>query len=252
MSIINTWPEFGDWEIGNVTIDVDNLFWRVKIDKGFYGDIDLTMATLFTTESVRTRASFENAAKHLGMSVVTITERRTGESWQDFGTTLAAMFDIIVARTEGLLFLRELISGVDGQATVIDAGCGTISHPTQSLIDLYTMCSDRELLRSNKPIAIFGPEGDNRAIASFYELAGRVFEVVPFDIEVARRKGYRAIYTATTNNHYILPEGLEIPIFHPFPRGAVVPVSYDKTPFNFYFEQMRNAVPLRKELLCQL
>lgn len=101
-----------------------------------------TVVNLFYENSTRTRISFEVAAKRLSADVINFTTSGTsvskGESLKDTALTLQAMgADAIVIRHSSSgspLALTEWVRG-----SVLNAGDGTHEHPTQALLDLYTM-----------------------------------------------------------------------------------------------------------------
>ena len=102
----------------------------------------VTMVTLFYEQSTRTRASFEVAGKALGADVVNLTASGSsvekGESLIDTVRTLQAIgADILVMRhkSSGAPYLAAR----NTNASVINGGDGTHAHPTQALLDLYTM-----------------------------------------------------------------------------------------------------------------
>lgn len=101
-----------------------------------------SVVTLFYEASTRTRTSFELAGKYLGADVVNITTASSsvtkGESLRDTLYTLEAMcFDAIVMRhpVEGAAEYAANI--VD--AVVLNAGDGAHAHPTQGLLDMFTI-----------------------------------------------------------------------------------------------------------------
>jgi aspartate carbamoyltransferase catalytic subunit len=102
----------------------------------------ITVVTLFYEASTRTRASFELAGKVLGADVINLSATGSsvekGETLVDTVRTLQAIgADVVVMRhaSSGAPYLaaRELRSGV------INAGDGLHAHPTQALLDLYTL-----------------------------------------------------------------------------------------------------------------
>lgn len=104
------------------------------------------MATLFYEPSTRTRLSFESAMNRLGGSVITVSD--TGSSSISKGETLAdtirmteSYSDIIVIRhpMEGAAKLASRFSS----KPVINAGDGSGQHPTQTLMDLYTIKKEK-------------------------------------------------------------------------------------------------------------
>ncbi len=102
-----------------------------------------TICNLFFEPSTRTRISFELAAKRLSADVVSFTaDAKTsvvkGESMKDTARTLQAMgMDLIVVRSSSAGAPQRLAQWVD--AAVINAGDGAHEHPTQALLDLYSI-----------------------------------------------------------------------------------------------------------------
>jgi len=101
-----------------------------------------TVVTLFYEQSTRTRASFEVAAKALGADVVNLTASGSsvekGESVVDTVRTLEAIgADVLVMRhgKSGAPYLAARHT----RASVVNGGDGTHAHPTQALLDLFTM-----------------------------------------------------------------------------------------------------------------
>ena len=101
-----------------------------------------TVVNLFFENSTRTRISFELAAKRLSADVINFSTSGSsvakGESLKDTALTLQAMgADAIVIRHSSSGSPYTLTRWVD--ASVINAGDGTHEHPTQALLDLYTI-----------------------------------------------------------------------------------------------------------------
>src|SRR5438132_4920840 len=101
-----------------------------------------TVVNLFYENSTRTRISFELAAKRLSADVINFSTGGSsvskGESLKDTALTLQAMgADAIVIRHSSSGSPRQLTKWVHGH--VLNAGDGTHEHPTQALLDLYTM-----------------------------------------------------------------------------------------------------------------
>jgi aspartate carbamoyltransferase catalytic subunit len=101
-----------------------------------------TMVNLFFESSTRTRTSFELAAKRLSADVINFavggSSVEKGESLKDTAQTIEAMgMDAIVLRHSASGAAHRLAKWVS--ASVINAGDGMHEHPTQALLDLYTM-----------------------------------------------------------------------------------------------------------------
>ncbi len=101
-----------------------------------------TVVNLFYEDSTRTRTSFELAAKRLSADVVNFSARGSsvskGESLKDTALTLEAMgSDAVVIRHPASGAPHRLSSWIRG--SVVNAGDGTHEHPTQALLDAFTM-----------------------------------------------------------------------------------------------------------------
>lgn len=127
-----------------------------------------TVTTLFYENSTRTRCSFELAAKYLGAGTMNVSVSTSsvqkGETLIDTGRTLDAMKnDVIVIRHPMGGAPRLLAKNV--RASVINGGDGMNEHPTQALLDFYTM---RETFGSFKglKVAILGDITHSRVAKS--------------------------------------------------------------------------------------
>jgi aspartate carbamoyltransferase catalytic subunit len=103
-----------------------------------------TVVNLFFEDSTRTRISFEAAAKRLSADVITFSAKGSsvskGESLQDTAQTLQAMgADGIVLRHPASGAAEVLASSGWTRAGVVNAGDGTHEHPTQALLDAFTI-----------------------------------------------------------------------------------------------------------------
>lgn len=103
---------------------------------------DYVVATLFFEPSTRTRLSFESAASYLGAKIVGFTDSssssvKKGESLNDTILTVSNYSDIIIMRhpREGSARYASEISPIP----IINAGDGANQHPTQTLLDLYSI-----------------------------------------------------------------------------------------------------------------
>ena len=117
-----------------------------------------TIVTLFFENSTRTRVSFEQAGKILGADVINVTESASsvskGESLLNTVKTLEAMqIDALVVRHPHSGAPYFIANHID--ASVINAGDGTHAHPTQALLDLFTVRKHVGNL-AGKKVAIVG------------------------------------------------------------------------------------------------
>jgi len=103
-----------------------------------------TVVNLFFEDSTRTRVSFEVAAKRLSADVINFSAKGSsvskGESLKDTAQTLAAMgADAVVIRHGASGAPRVLADSGWIDAGIVNAGDGTHEHPTQALLDAFTM-----------------------------------------------------------------------------------------------------------------
>jgi len=103
-----------------------------------------TVVNLFFEDSTRTRVSFEVAAKRLSADVINFSAKGSsvskGESLKDTAQTLAAMgADAVVIRHADSGAPRVLADSGWIDAGIVNAGDGTHEHPTQALLDAFTI-----------------------------------------------------------------------------------------------------------------
>ncbi|MFZ5954869.1 MAG: aspartate carbamoyltransferase [Nanoarchaeota archaeon] len=146
---------------------------RKKYSKILDGRI---LATLFYEPSTRTRLSFESAMMRLGGNVISTENAKEyssaikGESIEDTIRTVGSYSDCIVIRhyEEGTAKKASKISKVP----IINAGDGKGQHPTQALLDAYTIY--REIGRlDNFKIAMVGDLSSGRTVRSLCYLFGK-------------------------------------------------------------------------------
>ena len=132
---------------------------------------DYVVATLFFEPSTRTRLSFESAATRLGARVIGFTDASSssvtkGESLRDTILTVSNYCDIIVMRhpREGSARFASEISKVP----VINAGDGANQHPTQTLLDMYSIRKTQDSL-DNLNIAFVGDLKYGRTVHSLVQ-----------------------------------------------------------------------------------
>ncbi|MDR1401193.1 MAG: aspartate carbamoyltransferase catalytic subunit [Endomicrobium sp.] len=144
--------------------DLQTILDSVKIFKGLFKKSNKTstlrgktVVTLFYEPSTRTRTSFEIAAKRLSADVVNIAVSGSsiikGESLIDTGKTLEAMgADYIV--------IRHMLAGTPDMLarnlniSIINAGDGFHEHPTQGLLDLYTIYERKKRIEGLRVLLI--------------------------------------------------------------------------------------------------
>jgi aspartate carbamoyltransferase catalytic subunit len=144
-----------------------------------------TVVSLFYEDSTRTRLSFETAAKRLSADTMTFSVSSSsvnkGESLRDTVETIEAMgIDAVVVRHKSSGVPWRIASWV--KASVINAGDGWHQHPTQALLDCYTIRSRKGDLAGLR-IAIVGDIMHSRVarsdVEAFAALGAEVLLVAP-------------------------------------------------------------------------
>ncbi|MDQ1509928.1 MAG: aspartate carbamoyltransferase catalytic subunit [Actinomycetota bacterium] len=128
-----------------------------------------TVASLFYEDSTRTRLSFETAAKGLGADTMTFSVStssvKKGESLLDTVQTIEAMgVDAIVVRHAAAGAAHRVASWSD--ASVVNAGDGRHEHPTQALLDAFTLRRHRGPSLDGCRVAIVGDIANSRVARS--------------------------------------------------------------------------------------
>ncbi|NCO79904.1 aspartate carbamoyltransferase [Candidatus Falkowbacteria bacterium CG_4_9_14_3_um_filter_38_19] len=157
--------------IFNLFQQADEL--RDSIKKPLSGKI---LATLFYEPSTRTRLSFESAMLKLGGDVISTENAKEfssaikGESLQDTIRIVSSYADAIVIRhyEEGAAKEAATVSSV----SVINGGDGSGQHPTQALLDLYTIWKEIGGI-DNLTIAMVGDLKNGRTVRSLCYLLGK-------------------------------------------------------------------------------
>ncbi len=134
-----------------------------------------TIITIFFENSTRTRSSFEVAAKRLGANVVSLDISKSSSSKGETLFDTAANLD---AMGPNAIIVRHKNSGVPSilsnyvNCPIINGGDGSHAHPTQALLDLFTI---KRYIKDTKgkKIAIVGDIKNSRVANSNIELLGR-------------------------------------------------------------------------------
>lgn len=250
------------------------------------------LAALFYEPSTRTRLSFESAMLRLGGSVisetdVTFSSQTKGESLPDTIRMVDKYSDIIAIRSKnvGDADLSTQYSSVP----ILNAGDGAGEHPTQSLLDLYTISKHFDMNEKIK-IAFVGELICGRTVHSLCRVL-RNFPniemtfVAPEAIQIPDKyfrpgdkkeknltedilKNADVIYDTRIQKERLSPEIYEkykyafhfdrekvslmkdsSILMHPLPRVNEIAMEVDQMPQAKYFEQAQNGVPVRMALI---
>ena len=133
-----------------------------------------TICLLFWEPSTRTKLSFEHAAKKLGFNVLDFSPEHSsvkkGESFEDTILTLLAMqVDGFIIRHPEDHISKTISSMLPDNVFYINAGDGNHAHPTQAMLDVFTMNEKFNDL-SNLKVTILGDVNHSRVIPSQIEL----------------------------------------------------------------------------------
>ena len=170
-------------------IQIDNIFNDARAFKKEMPPkllSDKLLITLFFENSTRTRSSFEVAAKRLGASMVHLdpskSSTKKGESLEDTFANLCAMQpDGVIIRHEYNNTPRKLAN--KEMTPVINAGAGQYAHPTQALLDYFTILEHFNDNVKGKTIAIVGDIISSRVASSgirlFLRMGLKVVLVAP-------------------------------------------------------------------------
>ncbi|MGB5867068.1 MAG: aspartate carbamoyltransferase catalytic subunit, partial [Arcobacteraceae bacterium] len=177
MQHLITTADFSNEEILKLFDDA-KMFRDLKSNDLLKGKI---IVTLFFENSTRTRSSFEIAAKRLGAEVVNLevqtSSTNKGETVVDTIANLNAMNpDAIIIRHSDCGLPASLLEYVN--CPILNAGDGRNAHPTQALLDLFTIMDHYNYDVKNKNIAIVGDVLNSRVASSNLELLPR-FDINP-------------------------------------------------------------------------
>lgn len=263
-----------------------------EFKKGRVDNLKASVVLFFAEPSTRTRLSFEKAARELGIStyLVSANESSTvkGESFEDTLRTLEAMgYDFVVFRIPFVFFpYKPLVDKLN--LRLINAGDGTHQHPSQGLIDLFTLVEKfgevkglrilyvgdikhSRVFRSGLPLFnLFGADvgvcGPATLVPRKIKELGvkEVFNDVDKGIEWAdvviwlrlQKERQRENYVPSENSYFkqfgLTEERYEKVKYymHPGPVNRNVDIAYNLvyTDKSLIYEQVRNGIPVRKAI----
>ena len=268
---------------------LENFFTLVNREQYGYTDSILVnkhqIATLFYEPSTRTSASFHSAATQLGYSVLPINEVTyssvtKGETLEDTIRTIGSYVDLIVLRhgEKGAAQRAADVSTVP----IINAGDGNGEHPTQTLLDIYTIWKTFKKL-DGLTITLIGDLKNGRTVHSlikvlrhyefkinlispdslklpseYYKNSDVEYSKIPQDLQtnilyvtrVQKERGSQEDYKLSLEELTNLPK--DTIVMHPLPRMKEIPTSFDNDSRAKYFEQIDNGLLVRKALLREL
>jgi aspartate carbamoyltransferase catalytic subunit len=160
--------DIGDDELSEIFKAAENMEKSLKSGKPLELMKGKIMATFFYEPSTRTRLSFESAMQRLGGSVISVPEAKSssvakGETLADTVRMAEGYSDIIVIRhpMEGAARLASRFTS----KPIVNAGDGSGQHPTQTVLDLYTIRKELGGI-SGKTVTIVGDLRYGRTVHS--------------------------------------------------------------------------------------
>lgn len=251
------------------------------------------IASCFFEASTRTRLSFDSAVAYLGGKTIGFADSNStslankGESFIDTLHMINCYADGLIMRhpNDGAARLASEIM----QIPVINAGDGANQHPTQTLLDLFSIEDSQGSLEGIN-LGLMGDLKYSRTIRSLIDASKlfkmRLFLIAPPELRIAsddlhelKRCGISYSFHSTpeevidkldclyltrlqkerfnteiTCSYSISLETLSkakpnLRILHPLPRREELPVEIDKTQYAYYFEQAKNGLFVRQALL---
>jgi len=282
---VNQFDKVGLARLFAIAYDLEHAHLSVKFDH------TCVSTNLFYEPSTRTSSSFASAMYKLGGSVININDVSfssvsKGETLEDTIQVMSGYSDVIVLRhsEQGAAARAARVSPVP----IINAGDGVGEHPTQALLDLYTIHKRFDL---SKPlnVALVGDLKHGRTVHSLLQLL-RLYDVqvhlvapegfeMPVNLMHARDRLHRdlwgclqevdVIYMTRVQwerlgdhvppdmSYGITLEHMQMAkqnmiLMHPLPRLTELPTLLDADPRSVYFEQTRNGLWIRQAIFVNL
>jgi len=245
------------------------------------------LINLFYEPSTRTSCSFHTAMLKLGGSIIEITDNssaKKGESLEDTIKTVSNYGDIIVLRhpEKGAAERAAKVA----QVPLINGGDGNGEHPTQALLDIYTIYeeSKKDILKENIIVTFIGDLKNSRTIHSLIhllnlfdvtyifispglELETNGLNILNVTLEEAllitdvvyitriqkERLDIDAKYEPICLSKELLSNARkDLIIMHPLPRQEELPPEIDHDPRAVYFKQVAYGIKMRMAILDEL
>jgi aspartate carbamoyltransferase catalytic subunit len=223
------------------------------------------LATLFYEPSTRTRLSFEAAMLKLGGSVISTENAKEfssaikGETIEDSIRVVSSYADCIVIRhyEEGTANKASLVSKVP----IINAGDGKGQHPTQSLLDLYTIYKEIGRVENIK-IAMVGDLASGRTVRSLCYILGKfkgnqIIFISPENLKMkedikAYLDKHNVQFTEEINLNKVLPE-VDVVYMTRIQKERISPEEYEKAKGKYVLNESNlNLLPITSRILHPL
>lgn len=248
-----------------------------------------TLINLFYEPSTRTSCSFHTAMLKLGGNVIEITDNssaKKGETLEDTIKTVSNYGDIIVLRhpEKGAAERAAKVAHVP----VINAGDGNGEHPTQALLDIYTIYEEakKDILKEKIIVTFIGDLKNSRTIHSLIHLLN-LFDVtyifisppglelpqidinglkvlnltleeallitdVVYITRIQKERTDERFEPICLSKELLSNANKDLIIMHPLPRQEELPPEIDDDPRAVYFKQVSYGVRMRMAILDEL
>ena len=268
------------------------------------GNVDLSVleslkgkciGMLFEEASSRTYLSFSSAIARLGGTCINLNFSKSsmmkGESMEDTFLTFQTYVDALIIRVSDTSFFDVIKQKKLNKIPIINAGCSSMSHPTQALLDILTIREERGTVNGSE-ISIVGDLKNSRTVKSLLRLLKHFrvkVNLVPYNdylyldetflneiqrggviiqrynslqdiikqsdvIYMTRMQQERgSIGDVFVLNTELLSQAKEdLVIMHPLPRNQEISREVDSDPRAAYFRQMKYGLWIRMAILYNL
>ena len=217
-------------------------------------------ATLFFEPSTRTRLSFETAVNRLGGRVIGFSDASTTSSSK--GETLKDTI-LMVSNYVDLIIMRHHLEGAARYASevtdvpIINAGDGANQHPSQTMLDLYSIRKTQGKLDS-LTITMVGDLKYGRTVHSLIVEDIINQTDILYMTRVQRERFTDLEEYERVKNVYILRNDMlrnsreNLRILHPLPRVNEIAYDVDDNPKAYYIQQARNGLFARQAIICEV
>jgi aspartate carbamoyltransferase catalytic subunit len=245
----------------NELFDLANQMERIVERGGTLDYQNKVMASLFYEPSTRTRFSFESAMLRLGGKIMS-TERAQDFSSVSFGESLEDTIRVVGNYADAIVLRHNQIGGAKRAAEVssipvINAGDGKGGqHPTQALLDLYTIYKEIRTIDGVK-VALVGNLQDGRTVRSLAYLLGKyervkIFFVAPSTLQMKQDildylNRHNVWYTLEGDFNKVLPE-VDV-VYMTRVEEEKLPAASIEKPFKRYFLDEESMKLMRKDAI---
>ena len=207
------------------------------------------VALMFFEPSTRTRMSFEAAIQRLGGKMI-VTENGKTNSSSTKGETLEDTIRVLDKYADAIVMRHSrddaaIVAASVSRVPIINAGSGKAEHPTQALLDVFTILNKRGSVDGTK-LAILGDLKYGRTTHSLIQLISLFDNIEIYGLSKAEFElPEEYIINKETLNKFTD----KVIVLHPLPRNNEISEDIDNDPRAMYFEQAENGMYVRMAIL---